>query len=69
MFWSSTQKGNWAMAWGKYGLTRTIKIPTDRDKKLLKLCDETGKTPNFLINRAIEFSLSSAEFSGQVKGG
>jgi predicted DNA-binding protein len=55
------------MAWGKHGLTRTIKIPLKRDEKLIQLCAELGKTPNFVINRAIEFSLSSAEFLGQVK--
>jgi predicted DNA-binding protein len=57
------------MAWGKHGLTRTIKIPLDRDNRLIQLCSETGKTPNYLINRAIEFSLNSAEFSGRVKRG
>jgi predicted DNA-binding protein len=55
------------MAWGKYGLTRTIKIPLDRDNRLIQLCSETGKTPNYLINRAIEFSLNSRGFGKQLE--
>lgn len=57
------------MAWGKHGLTRTVKIPLDRDNRLIQLCNETGKTPNFVINRAIEFAVNCPDFVGQIEGG
>jgi predicted DNA-binding protein len=41
---------------------RTIRLTSKRDFRLVELSNQTGKTQNFLINRAIEFSLNSPEF-------
>jgi predicted transcriptional regulator len=53
----------------RYGATRTIRIPESRDDRLLEICRRIDKSPNYLINRAIEFSLSSANFERRVEDG
>lgn len=49
------------------GRVRTVKFPIVRDQKLVELCAATGKSPNFLINKSLEFALKSKRFRMQVE--
>jgi predicted DNA-binding protein len=50
-----------------YSATRTIRIAEEKDRRMLVVCDRTGKTPNRILNEALDQYLESIENSPQAK--
>lgn len=54
------------MAADQYGFIRTIRLPNNRHLRLLKASGAFNKTPNWLINAAVEAYLAKLE-TGEIQ--
>jgi predicted DNA-binding protein len=46
-----------------YSATRTIRIAQEKDQRMLAVCDRLGKTPNRILNDALDKYLESLQQS------
>jgi predicted DNA-binding protein len=44
-----------------YSATRTIRIAQEKDQRMLAVCDWLGKTPNWILNVALDRYLEADE--------
>jgi predicted DNA-binding protein len=49
-----------------YSATRTIRIAQEKDQRMLAVCDRLGKSPNRLLNEALDRYLEAIEGSPQA---